>query len=128
MRNFAQAMLVAITLWGCSSPAPVENLESAPGSPVAPVSSNTVAELVLRPTLAQRLAGRSPAIMTLGEVHEVVPFPIEPPDYLLKGSRTSRSGLFLNLRQKARATGWWDNLQLRPLGAGTRRRPEVYNH
>ena len=52
--------------------------------------------------------------MTPGEAHEVVPFPIETPDYLLKGSRTSRSGLFLNLRQKARATGWWGQSSAMP--------------
>ena len=73
---------------GCSaSPEadPTENPGSAQGSPPAPPIPNDLVALVLQTPVAKRVVGPGPAVMTMEEAREILPFPIETPEYLPRG-------------------------------------------
>ncbi len=77
-----------VSLAGCSAASendPTENPEQVPGSPPSPPVVNDVTALMLQTPVAQRLVGPGPAVMTLEEAREVLPFPIETPEYLPRG-------------------------------------------
>ena len=79
---------------GCSaSPTPdlTENSGEAPGSPPAPSSPGDIMDLILQTPVAQRLEGPGPAIMTMEEAREVLPFPVETPEYLPRGFAVERA-------------------------------------
>jgi hypothetical protein len=48
-------------------------------------------DLILRTPVAQRLEGPGPAIMTMEEAGEALPFPIETPEYLPRGFAVERA-------------------------------------
>ena len=84
------AVLVTIALSGCSQGQPVTGVSNQPALPeLSPVplpgARDDLARMVLQTPVVDRMAGPGPAAMTLEEARGVVPFSVEPPEYLPQG-------------------------------------------
>lgn len=84
------AILVTIALAGCSRGQPVPGVTDHPALPKLsavplPGERDDLVRMVLQTPVADRMAGPGPALMTLEEAREVVPFTVEAPEYLPNG-------------------------------------------